>query len=65
MPSSERIGDAGDDARREGVLIAQELLEKMAGLIQGAYIIPGGDYDHDGGSGRLAEARGIGPRGDG
>ena len=41
----ERIGDAGEDARREGVLIAQELLEQMAGLIQGAYIIPGGDYD--------------------
>ncbi|MCY3797233.1 MAG: bifunctional homocysteine S-methyltransferase/methylenetetrahydrofolate reductase [Chloroflexi bacterium] len=41
----ERIGDAGADARREGVLIAQELLEEMAGLIQGAYIIPGGDYD--------------------
>ena len=41
----ERIAAAGTDARREGVLIAQELLEEMAGLIQGAYIIPGGDYD--------------------
>ena len=41
----ERIGDAGEDARREGVLIAQELLAEMDGLIQGAYIIPGGDYD--------------------
>ena len=40
-----RIADAGEDARREGVLIAQELLEQMRGLIQGAYIIPGGDYD--------------------
>jgi homocysteine S-methyltransferase len=41
----ERIAAAGEDARREGVLIAQELLEQMDGLIQGAYIIPGGDYD--------------------
>lgn len=41
----ERIAAAGDDARREGVDIAQELLEQMAGLVQGAYIIPGGDYD--------------------
>ena len=40
-----RIADAGEDARREGVLIAQELLAQMSGLIQGAYIIPGGDYD--------------------
>ena len=40
----ERIA-AADDLRREGVLIAQELLADMAGLIQGAYIIPGGDYD--------------------
>ncbi len=40
-----RIADAGADARREGVLIAQELLDEMSGLIQGAYIIPGGDYD--------------------
>ncbi len=42
---SERIADAGDEARREGILIAQELLDQMAGLIQGAYIIPGGGYD--------------------
>ena len=41
----ERIADAGADARREGLLIAQELLDQMAGMIQGAYIIPGGDYD--------------------
>jgi len=41
----ERIADAGDEARREGLLIAQELLDEMIGLIQGAYIIPGGDYD--------------------
>ena len=41
----QRIADAGADARREGILIAQELLDQMAGLIQGAYIIPGGDYD--------------------
>ncbi len=40
-----RIDAAGEDARREGVLIAQELLEQMRGLIQGAYIVPGGDYD--------------------
>ena len=36
---------ASADARREGVLIAQESLDQMRGLIQGAYIIPGGDYD--------------------
>lgn len=41
----ERIADAGAGARREGILIAQELLDEMAGLVQGAYIIPGGDYD--------------------
>ncbi|MCY4064220.1 MAG: bifunctional homocysteine S-methyltransferase/methylenetetrahydrofolate reductase [Chloroflexi bacterium] len=44
-PILERIADAGEDARREGILIAQELLDQMAGLIQGAYIIPAGDYD--------------------
>ncbi len=32
-------------APQTGLLIAQELLEQMTGLIQGAYIIPGGDYD--------------------
>ncbi len=36
----ERIADAGDDAPQEGVLIAQELLEQMQTMIQGAYIIP-------------------------
>ena len=36
---------AAADPRREGLLIAQELLQQMTGLIQGAYIIPGGDYD--------------------
>ena len=41
----QRIADAGEDARREGLLIAQELLDQMSGLVQGAYIIPGGDYD--------------------
>ena len=41
----QRIAGAGAEAQREGVFIAQELLEQMSGLIQGAYIIPGGDYD--------------------
>lgn len=36
----ERIADAGDDAADEGVMIAQELIDQMSGLIQGAYIIP-------------------------
>lgn len=36
----ERIADAGDDAPQEGVMIAQELLEQMQAMIQGAYIIP-------------------------
>ena len=40
----ERIASS-EDARREGVVIAQKLLDQMAGMIQGAYIIPGGDYD--------------------
>ena len=40
----ERISSS-EDARREGVLIAQRLLDQMSGMIQGAYIIPGGDYD--------------------
>jgi homocysteine S-methyltransferase len=41
-----RIEDAGEDAPREGVRIAQELLREMAGLLQGAYIIPQfGRYD--------------------
>ncbi len=40
----ERIAAAAD-APAEGIRIAQELLDQMAGSIQGAYIIPGGDYD--------------------
>ena len=39
-----RIADAADPPET-GLLIAQELVDQMAGLIQGAYIIPGGDYD--------------------
>lgn len=39
-----RIATAAD-APKAGIEIAQELLDQMAGLIQGAYIIPGGDYD--------------------
>ena len=39
-----RMADAGDGGR-VGVDIAQELLARMAGQVQGAYIIPGGDYD--------------------
>ncbi len=42
----ERIADAGDDAAQEGVRIAQELLDQMQGMIQGAYIIPSfGKYE--------------------
>jgi len=41
-----RIEAAGDDAPQEGVTIAQELLDQMHGLIQGAYIIPSfGKYE--------------------
>ena len=40
----ERIASAADPAT-EGVAIAQELIDQMDGLIQGAYIIPGRDYD--------------------
>jgi len=36
---------AAADPPAEGILIAQELLEQMSGLIQGAYIIASGDYD--------------------
>ncbi len=36
---------AAADPRETGMLIAHELLDQMSGLIQGAYIIPGGDYD--------------------
>ncbi len=42
-----RIEGAGEDAAREGVVIAQELLRDMRGMIQGAYIIPAyGKYDN-------------------
>jgi len=42
----ERIADAGDDAPQEGVIIAQELIDQMSGLVQGAYIIPSfGKYE--------------------
>ena len=40
-----RLADAGDEAPRAGLHIAQELLEEMASLVQGAYIIPSGDYE--------------------
>ena len=40
-----RIAAAGEDGRREGIVIAQELLRQMRGLIQGAYIIAGSDFD--------------------
>ena len=40
----ERIAAAAD-APQEGMRIAHELVDEMAHLIQGAYIIPGGDYD--------------------
>ena len=39
-----RIANAAD-AVDTGLLIARELVDRMSGLIQGAYIIPGGDYD--------------------
>lgn len=35
-----RLEDAGDQAAHEGVAIAGELLTRMRGLVQGAYIIP-------------------------
>ncbi len=46
IPASimERIASA-PNARETGMRIAQELLDQMADLIQGAYIIPAGDYD--------------------
>lgn len=40
----QRIVDAADP-RQAGMQIAQELVDQMAGMIQGVYIIPGGDYD--------------------
>ena len=36
----ERIADAGDDAPQVGVNIAHELVDQMATMIQGVYIIP-------------------------
>lgn len=39
-----RIAAAGN-APEAGLAIAHELVDQMSGLIQGAYIIPGGDYD--------------------
>ncbi len=42
----QRIAAAGDEAPQTGVHIAQELLDQMTGMIQGAYIIPSfGNYD--------------------
>ncbi len=39
-----RIAEAADPPAT-GINIAQELLDQMSGLVQGAYIIPSGDYD--------------------
>ena len=36
---------AAADAPQVGMLIAHELVDRMSDLIQGAYIIPAGDYD--------------------
>lgn len=42
----QRIAAAGDEAPQTGVDIAQELLDQMTCMIQGAYIIPSfGNYD--------------------
>ena len=41
-----RLEDAGDQVEREGLRIAQELMEQMRDHVQGAYIIPSaGRYD--------------------
>ena len=40
-----RLAAAGDAAPRAGLRIAQELLEEMTSLVQGAYIITAGDYE--------------------
>ncbi len=41
-----RVSQAGEDAPRVGVEIAQELMDQMADMVQGAYIIPShSDYD--------------------
>jgi homocysteine S-methyltransferase len=39
-----RMDDAGDDAPQEGVRIAQELMQAMHPMVQGAYIVP--SYGH-------------------
>ncbi|MFN8374124.1 MAG: methylenetetrahydrofolate reductase [Anaerolineae bacterium] len=45
-PILKRMEDAGEDAPREGVRIAQELIRQMMGMVQGLYIIPQfGRYD--------------------
>ncbi len=45
-PIIKRIASAGPAAPGEGILIAQELLQQMRDLVQGAYIIPAADkYD--------------------
>ena len=36
---------AASDPLETGLQIAQDLIDQMSGLIQGAYIIPSGDYD--------------------
>lgn len=42
----ERMADAGEDAPQEGVKIAQELIDQMSRMVQGAYIIPSfGKYE--------------------
>ncbi|MCD4685352.1 MAG: bifunctional homocysteine S-methyltransferase/methylenetetrahydrofolate reductase [Anaerolineae bacterium] len=42
----QRIADAGDEAKQEGVKIAQDLLSGLQGLAQGTYIMPAfGRYD--------------------
>ena len=42
----QRIAAAGAKSPETGVDIAQELLDQMTGMIQGAYIIPSfGNYD--------------------
>ncbi|PJF24186.1 MAG: bifunctional homocysteine S-methyltransferase/methylenetetrahydrofolate reductase, partial [Phototrophicales bacterium] len=41
-----RVADAGDNAPDEGIIIAQELMTDLRGMVQGAYIIPSfGKYD--------------------
>jgi homocysteine S-methyltransferase len=46
QPIMQRLEDAGEDARYEGVKVARELLHDLRGLVQGAYIIPAfGHYE--------------------